>query len=212
MKKIGMAIGLFVIGIICIVSALAFWRLWGGVRIKPAEDFVTNDQVICYRQDDEAWAKDFLGDSAYTMKSSGCLVTCIASAVSAGGESVTPGELNALLSANMVYDHEGNMQWNNLAKLEGYHVTVYSSVSNEDIESCLTDGHYPIVRVRMGGIGNIHYVLIVGAEDGEYLCMDPLKDEPAKLSHYFGRIYAVRCVWKDSWTVLGKEIKREENT
>ena len=198
MKKRGIIIGLLAIGIIFIVGGLVFWRLRGGVRIKPAEDFRTGGHVIFYRQDDEAWAKDLLGDSSYTMKSSGCLVTCIASAISADGETVTPGELNDLLSENAVYDGEGNMQWAGLAELEGYHVTVYPDVSNADIEKCLEDDHYPIVRVRVGGIGNVHYVLIVGVKDGEYLCMDPLKDKLTKLSDYLGRVYAVRCVWKDS--------------
>lgn len=198
MKKRGIIIGLLAIGVIFIVGGLAFWRLRGGVRIKPSDDLKASGHVIFYRQDDEAWAKDLLGDSSYTMKSSGCLVTCIASAVSAGGETVTPGELNALLSENAVYDGEGNMQWAGLAELEGYHVAVYPNVSNKDIEKCLKDGHYPIVRVRVRGIGNVHYVLITGVKDGEYLCMDPLKDELTKLSDYLGRVYAVRCVWKES--------------
>ena len=40
-----------------------------------------------------------------------------------------------------------------------------------------------------------HFILIIGAEDGEYVCMDPLKDELTKLSDYSNRIYSVRCVW-----------------
>lgn len=47
----------------------------------------------------------------------------------------------------------------------------------------------------MYALGNFHYVLIIGSEDGEYLCMDPLRDGITKLSDYGSRVYAVRCVY-----------------
>lgn len=190
----------FCIVILCIVlmaAGLLAIRLRHGVKIRAEEEHPLAGQVFSYRQDDEAWAKDSLGNSSYTMKSSGCLVTCIASAVS-GYEAVTPGELNDLFSRNGVYDSEGNIQWDEVAKLDGYYVTTYDGVSGKDIENCLKDGHYPIVRVRMHGLGNNHYVLILGTdEEGQFLCMDPLEDELTKLSDYLGLVYAVRCVWKE---------------
>lgn len=200
MKKRKITICVSVLCILCIVGGLTFFRLRNGVRINFTEHFDLANTVTSYRQDDEVWAADRLGDSAYTMKSSGCLVTCIASAVSVNGETVTPSELNALFSENAVYDNEGNLQWYRLAELDGYHVNVYPNVSTTAIQQCLEDGHYPIVRVRMHGIGNHHYVLIVGTENGEYMCMDPLRDELTKLSDYWGLVYAVRCVWKDGGT------------
>ena len=186
--------------IICIIIAaieLIFIRMRGGVRLKPEEGQLTVD-IMPYRQDDPEWAKDRLGESQYTMKSSGCLVTCIASAVSDKEEVITPGKLNALFSENEVYDANGNLQWYRLAELDGYSVMVYDSVSKTDIEKCLSEDHYPIVRVRMHGVGNHHYVLIVGKENGEYICMDPLEDELTKLSAYGNNVYAVRCVWKEN--------------
>lgn len=197
MKKWKVIVPVMIICVLLIMGCLLFLRIRYGIRVKPDKSRKLTESVICYRQDEEAWAMDSLGDSSYTMKSSGCLVTCIAGAVSVGGEPVTPGELNALFSENKVYDSEGNIQWSKLEDLEGYHVQVYEDVSEEDIEKCLSEGHYPIVRVRMHGIGNYHYVLIVGADEGEYLCMDPLQDDMTKLSDYFGLVYAVRCVWKD---------------
>ena len=173
-------------------------RLRNGVRMTALEANIPPDPVVSYRQDDPAWASDRLGDSKYTMKSSGCLVSCIASAVSMEGGAVTPGELNALFSENGVYDGNGNMQWDALEAIDGYGVKVYEKPSAAAIEECLAEGHYPIVRVRMGGIGNTHYVLITGAEDGVYICMDPLADRPTRLSRYWDRIYAVRCVWTET--------------
>ena len=197
-KKWTVIVPVLIACIFFIISCLIFLRVRHGIRVKPDNNRKLTESVICYRQDEEDWAMDSLGDSSYTMKSSGCLVTCIASAVSAGGEPVTPGELNALFSENKVYDSEGNIQWSNLAELEGYHVVAYEDISAEDIAGCLSEGHYPIVRVRMYGMGNYHYVLIVGADEGEYLCMDPLKDDMTKLSDYLGLVYAVRCVWKEN--------------
>lgn len=198
MKKWTVMVPILIIGIFLITGCLLFLRLRHGIKVKPEKSYILTNAVILYRQDDKEWAMDFLGKSAYTMRSSGCLVTCIASAVSTKEEPVTPGELNALFSENAVYDGEGNLLWNKLGELEGYHVEVYEGVSEAEIAQCLSDGHYPIVRVRMHGIGNYHYVLIVGTDAGEYLCMDPLQDDMTKLSDYWGFVYAVRCVWKES--------------
>lgn len=183
--------------IFIIIGGVLFLRMHNGVRIKPSEAYAIADGIIFYRQDDAAWCEDYLGESSYTMKSSGCLVACIAAAVSAGDAYITPGELNAFFSDNNVYDDEGNLQWFTLADLDGYFVNVYDDVSEKEIEQCLSDGRYPIVRVRMHGAGNYHYVLIVGTEDEEYVCMDPLKNDLTKLSDYWDYVYAVRCVWKE---------------
>lgn len=178
-------------------AGLLCFRLRGGVQVKPAKekDIMPDTEVVFYRQDDKRWADDRLGDSDYTMRSSGCLVSCIASAVSMeSGREETPGTLNTRFSAERVYDAEGNLQWGALAKLDEYEVDVYGEVSAEIIDACLSEGHYPVVRVRMYGLGNTHYVLIVGAENGKYLCMDPLKDGITELSYCGNRVYAMRCV------------------
>lgn len=173
------------------------FRLRNGVQIKPPrdKDISSDREIVLYRQDDERWGEDKLGDSRYTMKSSGCLVSSIASALSMeSGVEETPGALNRKLSAGQVYDMEGNLQWEPLSALGDYRVDVYQEVSSDIIDACLSEGRYPIVRVRIYALGNIHYVLIVGAQDGEYLCMDPLQDKLMKLSSYGNRVYAIRCV------------------
>ena len=106
----------------------------------------------------------------------------------------TPGALNKKFSNRQVYDSEGNLQWEQLNALGEYRVDVYREVTSEVIDTCLSEGGYPIARVRMYALGNIHYVLIVGVQDGEYLCMDPLQDKLMKLSSYGNRVYALRCV------------------
>ena len=186
---------IFLIGIIAAAIALFGFRVRHGVVIKTDRSEVISHEVITYRQDDERWAKDPLGNSSFTMKSSGCLVSCIASAVSMERvEEVTPGELNRIFSENDVYDSEGNIQWSAIENIGGYTVNVYNDVEEQEIYRWLSEGHYPIVRVRVNGLGNWHYVLVVGLEDQEYICMDPLKDELTKLSKYLNRVYAVRVV------------------
>lgn len=174
------------------------FRLRGGVQVKAPQDgdIPPGAEAVLYRQDDERWRDDRLGNSKYTMSSSGCLVSCIASALSMeSGEEETPGSLNGKFSEMQAYDAEGNIQWQPLSEGGEYRADVYGEVSADIVDACLLQGHYPIVRVRMYALGNIHYVLIVGAEDGEYLCMDPLRDEITKLSDYGSRVYAVRCVY-----------------
>ncbi|MDE6847203.1 MAG: hypothetical protein K2J99_15765 [Lachnospiraceae bacterium] len=194
-KTILMKVTILFVGIVVGVIALFCFRVRHGVIVKTDRTEVISREVIFYRQDDERWAKDSLGDSSFTMKSSGCLVSCIAAAVSMEGEEVvTPGELNMIFSGYNVYDGEGNIQWSAIESIGGYSVNVYSDVEEQEIYQCLADGHYPIVRVRVNGLGDWHYVLVVGLEDQDYICMDPLKDELTKLSQYLNRVYAVRMV------------------
>lgn len=178
------------------VSAFVFLQFRGSTRIKSTVDIVPDTDIVCYRQDDPRWADESLGNSAYTLKSSGCLVSCIASALTMESDmEETPSTLNARLSSDGVYDAEGNMQWESLRQSTGCQVDLPSDISSDIIDSYLSQGIYPIVRVRMYGLFNVHYVLIVKAENGRYWCMDPLKDELTDLSDYGNRIYAVRCVY-----------------
>lgn len=197
MKKKSIAIIVFMLCIIFGGIGLIGVRFRGSTKIQPERGYLVREEQILYRQDDSEWADDYLGNSTYTMESSGCLVTCIAAAISAGGEVVKPGELNQMFSEKEVYDEEGNLQWGVLEELENYSVRVYERFAEENIVGCLEEGHFPIVRVRMNGIGSFHYVLIVGSEEGDYICMDPLEEDLTTLSDYFDRVYAVRCVWKE---------------
>ena len=184
-------------GVLLIITGFLYVRLRNGTQIKAPreEEILSETEPVLYRQDDERWGEDRLGDSRFTMRSSGCLVSSIASAVSMeSGMEETPGALNEKFSDRQVYDSEGNLQWEQLNALGEYRVDVYREVTSEVIDTCLSEGGYPIARVRMYALGNIHYVLIVGVQDGEYLCMDPLQDTLMNLSSYGNRVYALRCV------------------
>lgn len=182
---------------ILLLAGVAFitLRFRGSKVIHAKEDVLPGKEVVFYRQDDDRWAEENLGESSYTLKSSGCLVCCIASAVSMMDEKEeTPLMLNEQFSVENVYDAEGNILWGNLRKSGNYEVDVLSEVSGDLLTEYLKEGKYPVVRVRMHGIGNFHYVLIVKAENGEFYCMDPLQDGLVSLAEYANRIYAIRCV------------------
>lgn len=201
MKRKSILFTIFLLIFLC-VAAIFFTsvRFRGSKVIKVSKDttdIIPCEDIVLFRQDDERWSEEKLGSSAYSMKKSGCLVTCIASALSMEGNPVTPESLNEHFSSGGVYDSEGNLQWENLGQLDDgntFEVEVYNTISEEILQDCLAQGIFPIVRVRMRGIGNVHYVLVVKLEDGKYFCMDPLEEELQPLSHYGNRIYAIRYV------------------
>ena len=180
-------------GIVIIVLGFMLLRFRGSTVVHAGEMISSNPKIVFYRQDDERWAAETMGDSAYTLAESGCLVSCIASAVTMMGNEKTPYSLNEMFSGH--FDAEGNLLWDNLRNTGEYEAEVFGSVTEELLTSLLKEGKYPIVRVRMYGLGNFHYVLIVKAEAGEYYCMDPLRDGLVPLSLYGNRVYAVRCVY-----------------
>lgn len=81
-------------------TGFLYLRLGNGVQIKVSLDknIPPAAEIICYRQDDAQWGDDKLGSSSYTMRSSGCLVSCIAAALSMERSTEeTPGTLNRRL-------------------------------------------------------------------------------------------------------------------
>lgn len=166
-----------------------------GVTVLPDKDYPIGE-VVVYGQKDALWAKETLGQSRYTMGSSGCLVCCIAASLEMQGrEKQNPGSLNHELSRISGYDKEGNLQWDALSALDGrISVERCKTVDGRALQNSLEAGRFPIVRVRLHGTGSVHYVLIVGAKDGEYWCVDPLKasEETVPLSYFGNRVYAVR--------------------
>ena len=111
---------------------------------------------------------------------------------------ITPGILNEYLSEQGVYDAEGNIQWDALEQALGVDIIRQqaSELSNGELDTLLSEGAFPIVFVRVNGVGNFHFVLITGSRDGEFLCMDPLNEKQVEvpLSRYGNRIYAVRYI------------------
>lgn len=198
MKKKKIIIGILII-LVLVAGVLFIVRYkmnQGGVPITCKSNYAVNENLIAYRQDDARWEDDNIGNSRFTMGDSGCIITSIATGISQSKSPLTPGELNALLTDNNVFDEEGNLQWGMLEQIDGFHVKVYSDITNQNIDDCLENGRYPIVKVHRKTLTSYHhYILIIGTENGDYVCMDPLEDHLTKLSDYGNKVYAIRCVW-----------------
>lgn len=184
---------LFSAGICCIL-----FRIHGSITVSAAHD-TPEVAAAFFTQKDPAWAQDSLGRSKFTMSSSGCLTTCIASAlVMEKIVNCDPGTLNSLFSSQNVYNSEGDIQWEQLEKTLGITVTRKSAAQtgSTELEDLLNAGIFPIVRVRRNGIGSFHYVLVIKSENCQFWCMDPLhpNNELVPLSGFGNRIYAVRTL------------------
>lgn len=175
-----------------------------GTTIQASIEGMTENAVY-FCQKDPIWKDDTLGDSSYHMEDSGCLTSCIAAAINMQNiqidninSEVTPGTLNQYFSDNNVYDKDGNILWNELENAINVNVVLKDAVdlADDELDTIIEKGYYPIVRVKMPSSGNYHYVLIIGADNGSYLCMDPLdeKSEPVSLSEFENVIYAVRYI------------------
>lgn len=168
-----------------------------GVKLEAGAVFPP-PEFTYYLQRDEAWAADSLGKSRYTMGSSGCLVSCIASLLSIYGEEVTPGELNDLFTEYGVYNDSGDVIWGNIAKVyPDIQVEVPGSVDSTAIEKQLEEQRYPLVRVKNLGDGYWHWVLLIGSDENGYLCMDPLYGEKTArpLAAHKDTVYSYRVIW-----------------
>ena len=193
--------------VVC-VSGAVFWKLRNqgmdkAVAIKPEKDYPIG-KVTGYCQKDEEWKENTLGKSVYRMGGSGCLVSCIASGLSSQwenygiGKVITAGELNQLFGEMEVYNQQGEIIWKRVEEaLPEAKVLVPASVEGDEIEELLAQGCYPAVKVKINGEGTAHWVLLVGSEDGEYLCMDPLEEDGGvvPLSRHGGVVYRMRCVY-----------------
>ena len=197
-RKVVIFIIIFFI-LLSICSVYSIYKLINrsGKELHPKTE-IPPQNVTYYCQYDENWADDNLGSSRFKMSDSGCLVSCIASALKMQGQGgKTPGELNKLFSDNSCYDSEGNMQWEQAEETLGVKVTKQNAaqISANSLDEFLKSGIYPIARVNLPyGVG--HFVLITGSKNGEYLCMDPLseKSQPTELSYFGDRIFFVRYI------------------
>ena len=96
------------------------FRVRGSVSVKGEGSTQSPDPVF-FSQKDPLWAGDLLGDSSFTMETSGCLTACLAAELRMQDISIPeinamdPGTLNSFFSGKQVYDREGNIQWDPLS-------------------------------------------------------------------------------------------------
>lgn len=197
-KKIFLIIFVIVIVFIIGLSAAYLYKNRNAKTVTPQLEITPN--ITAFYQKDELWKDDNLGESKYTMGDSGCITTCIASMIlmqDIKADEITPinpGTVNEYFSEKGVYDSEGNLDWSMAGNaLDASFIRKETSdITNSDLENLLKSGIYPIVCVKMPS-GNYHFVLLVGADENSFLCMDPLNEngEAVSLEKFDNKIYSV---------------------
>lgn len=171
-----------------------------GILLQPSKIYPLPD-IPYYLQNDSQWAEDKLGNSIFTMKSSGCLTTSLAASLSVQkGQNITPKELNQLFSDYDVYNANGDIVWANIPNaVEPVETYVPRNPDADTIEAFVEEGRYPVVKVKYKGNGAWHWVVLIGSDEDGFLCMDSLNEEksPQPLSVHGSRVYSMRMVcWK----------------
>ncbi|WP_251495978.1 hypothetical protein [Otoolea muris] len=163
-------------GILLLTACMIFQRLYGGVEMLPSADVPFPEEIPS--------CQCSLGQE----KESRYLTCCIRRSLR-----LQKTEPDApYLGFTLLSVKGSTVQWNTLIAAR-LHVSLelYGSVDGNDMMRQLQAGRYPIARVREGGLGAFHYVLIIGAENGSYLCFDPIQRRLRPLSHYENRVYEV---------------------
>jgi len=165
-----------------------------GIQLKPSRDFDVKS-IQYYLQNDSEWSGDNIGKSSRQMGGAGCLVTCVASAITDLGVHVTPKDVNLRLTE--IDGFQGaELVWYKIneafSEIDYKYTRVFSS---KIIEDDLKAGLLPIVNVNIRGSGATHWLLIIGAKNGEFLAFDPLNSskEPIALSTH-GNVYSYRVL------------------
>lgn len=167
-----------------------------GINLVPVKDHPIKI-FSYYRQNDPEWQSIAIGNSERKMGSTGCLISCVATSVSQLSSPVTPAEFNSKLTK--VDGFQGaDLIWYKINEAFPNINYRYSRIfNNKTIESDLEKGLLPIVNVKYNKTGVTHWVIIVGAENGEFIICDPLDDGySTKLLSDHGKVYAYRVIEK----------------
>lgn len=165
-----------------------------GINLKASKDYELKN-VVHYLQNDTNWSSDKIGASSYTMGGAGCLITSVSSAITYLGVEINPKELNQKLSNVDGFDG-ANLIWYKIKEAIPEVDYSYNRIfTSKTIERDLKQGLLPIVNVKYFKTGITHWVLIVGAKDGEFIIIDPANRnlEPMPLSTH-GRVFAYRVL------------------
>jgi hypothetical protein len=150
-----------------------------------------------YLQTDPRWADHTIGGSGEYLRNVGCTICSAASALTAIGPAITPGELNQHLKENEGYTSDGWVIWGAISDANhSATVDVVRQATHDLLDSSLESGDYPLIKFWLPG--NIpHWAVLVGKDGLEYLALDPLSGNGAKkLTSLTDSIYSVRIVRK----------------
>jgi len=150
-----------------------------------------------YNQRDKTWASDRLGNTNETVGKVGCLVSSVGMNLSYYGIEMNPKKINEKLTKVEGFTSRGWLVWSKLSIITDEKVTIsFPKLSHENIEKYLLQKKPVLAKLYINRVIP-HWVLIVGEKEGEYLMLDPLRDEkPIKFSSYGSYIYSIRVMEK----------------
>lgn len=150
--------------------------------------------VPLYSQNDPLWRYEKLGTSASTIGGYGCLLTSAAMVCKYFGKDTDPKRLNRAMIAAGGYENGNLWKWWSLP-------LVYPDLEVRDwvncekvpaplerIDNALATGNPVIVMVdyRPGGTIQMHFVLIVGKTDDDYVINDPIDGKQVSFRSRYG--------------------------
>ena len=180
-----------------IYAGMVYYIKSAGIKLVPSQ----NHKVIIsqyYRQNDSQWAEETIGTTTKKLGSTGCLIASVSTAISNIDVPITPREFNIKLTKNDGF-HSADLIWFKINEsIPGVKYRYNRIFSSRTIENDLKMGLTPIVNVKYHKTGVTHWVLIVGAQNDEFLICDPLGDgvSTSFLSEH-GKVYAYRVIEKN---------------
>ena len=169
-----------------------------GISLKPTEDIPIR-QITYYTQNDTKWRNDTIGNSNSTIGGVGCVISCVSTAISdLENKSVTPQEFNKIMTQVEGFDGAYLIWYKINEVFPDLNYRADRVFTRDTIESDLKNGFMPIVKVNMPVSGIEHWVIIIGAKDGQFIISDPLNGDrqPIPLSKY-GKVYKYRVIIKN---------------
>jgi len=142
----------------------------GGLYFQPGIKL----EVPLFRQGDERWRKDRLGNTDASVGAEGCAVAVAAKVLAGYGVDTDPGRLNRLVTDAGGYVGNGWLVWEKAAEVTGdiARKAYEGDPSYRLIDENLRRRNPVIVRLRTEG-GTTHFVVIAGKEGYDYLTRDP---------------------------------------
>lgn len=175
--------------------ATAFYIKNIGIELNTDKNFDYLREVEYFQQNDPRWADERLGNSNFTLAEQGCTIADVAMVLRYLGNEIDPKLLNAELTKNNAYTENGNLLWYKLEELYAVEYKFRRVFFGGTLENDLEKGILPIVRVKYGEKGLEHWVLVVGADENDFLIMDPLnKGKTLTRLGEYGKVYAYRAI------------------
>ncbi|HEV7867303.1 MAG TPA: C39 family peptidase [Chthoniobacteraceae bacterium] len=130
--------------------------------------------VPTFRQGDERWRRDRIGNTRETVGAVGCAVSSAAMVLASYGFDTDPGRLNRFVTERNGYTPQGWLYWEKAAELAAGEVRhAYEDLGSYDlIDANLARGNPVIAKLRLPSM-TTHFVVIAGKSGFDYLTRDP---------------------------------------